>query len=219
MIISSNFAALDGGEKRGYASSMRYVALIFVHFLGCSRPFYYVDYHEPANEFSVKVPWGWQLSERGPFSRKPVAEVWWLGKMVAQHEGWPLGVMLFVRKLDRHPDARLRKHRPDFLKMENELFAGKRFDGLTVTTGTFSGYPTRLVMNDDWIDTTGDNWMHGKVKEYPSRLHALVIQTPDEYYILEYRAVREHFESHKPAFDTLVASFKLTKATPPAKAR
>ena len=185
---------------------MKYLALILVHFLGCSRPFYYVDYREPAGEFSVKVPWGWALEEHGRFSRRPYAEVTWLGKLVDSHEGIPIGVMLSIKRLDRNPGPGYRK---DFAAAEAELFSGKPVPGATITTGTASGFPARWVSNDDWAQYKGDGLFHGPVKKFPSRLRAFVIRTPEAYYVLDYKAVNEHFDSHKPAFDTLVASFKL----------
>lgn len=191
---------------------MRNLAFVLVLLAGCTKPLSFVEYQEPGGEFVVMAPSGWQADARGPFARRPVAEVWWLGEMVAQHEGWPLGVMLFVRRLDRHPDPRNTRYRNGTLANHDDLFANKDLKGISVTKGEHSGYPARWVANDKWVETTGDNLLHGPVKEYPSRLRAVVIQTPGFYYVLEYRAVNDRFEKYLPAFEMLVSSFKLLKA-------
>lgn len=190
---------------------MRLLLIGLTILTACSRPLAFEEYREPGGEFSVKVPVGWQLSERGPFSRKPLAEVWWLGEQVAQHEGWPIGVMLFVRRLDRQYDPRAKPYKNFDLDPTEALFTETPPKGLTVTKREFSGYPARLVVNDDFAQSKGDNLFHGPVKEYPSRLRALVIQTPKAYYVLEYMAVSDRFEKYLPAFETLTASFQLHK--------
>jgi hypothetical protein len=189
---------------------MRLLSLALLLLSGCAKPLSFQEYREPGGEFSVRVPVGWQMSERGPFSRKPVGEVWWVGELVAEHEGWPLGVMLFVRRLDRQHDPRATAYRKYDLAPTEALFgenppAGK----ISVTKTELLGLPARLVTNDEYIDTTGDGLFHGPVKEYPSRVRVLVIQRPEAYYVLEYRAVRDRFEKYLPAFETMVASFKL----------
>lgn len=198
---------------------MRHLAFTLLLLAACTKPLSFVEYKEPGGEFTVQVPSGWQADERGPFTRRPVAEVWWLGEMVAQHEGWPLGVMLFVRRFDRHPDPPNTRYRNGTLANHDVLFMDKELKGVSVSKGEHSGFPARWVANDKWIETTGDNLFHGPVKRYPSRLRAVVIRTPDYYYVLEYRAVNDRFEKYLPAFNTLVSSFKLTKAPPPAKPR
>lgn len=196
---------------------MRALAMALALLTACSRPLAFQEYREPDGEFSVSVPVGWQANERGPFSRKPIGEVWWLGEQVAHHEGWPVGVLLFVRKLDRDPDKRNKVYRDDYLAPTDALFSGTHPKDVLIEATEFAGYPARKI-GRDFDDHVGGGW-HGRLKTFPSRMVGVVIQTPNAYYVLEYRAVHDRFDKYKPAFDTLVASFKLTKSPPPTAPR
>ena len=188
---------------------MRNLMIIAVLAAGCSRPMSFVEYTEPAGEFSVKVPEGWDKSERGPFSRKPIGEVWWVGKVVADHEGWPIGAMLFVRKLDRRPEKTNVRYLESMLKPTDALFDGTQPPDIKVQKDHFLGFPMRRIERD-YEESTGGG-IHGPVKVYPARTRATAIQTPDSYYLIEYRATRDLFERYLPAYERMAASFKLLK--------
>lgn len=198
---------------------MRKFAISALLLAACARPLSFSEYREPEGEFVANVPAAWPIDNPGPFSRLPLGQICWLGEMVDQHEGTPIGVQLCVRRLDRNPDARATSYRKGTLAVTDAIFAGKALEGLSVSETTHSGLPARLVINEKFAQTKGDNLFHGPVKEFPSKLQALIIETPAFYYVLEYKSVLDRFDKYKPAFDTLVASFKLTKAPPPAKPR
>ena len=175
----------------------------------CSRPMSFVEYREPAGEFSVEAPAGWNVNESGSFSKRPVGEVSWAGKIVDQHEGRPVGALLFVRKLDRHPDKLQERYRQGTLLETDALFGGGHPADLAVKSGDFAGHPARWFQRD--FDDSVGGGMHGAVKTYPSRVAGIVVQTPEAYYVLEYRATRELFDGYRPAFERLTASFQLGK--------
>jgi len=187
----------------------RLMVVLFAAVAACSRPMSFVQYREPAGEFSVEVPAGWNVNERGSFSKRPVGEVWWAGKIVDQHEGWPVGALLFVRKLDRHPDKGQERYRRNTLLETDALFSGGQPADLAVKSGDFAGHPARWFQRD--FDDSVGGGIHGAVKTYPSRVSGIAIQTPETYYVLEYRATRELFDRYMPAFERLTASFKLGK--------
>lgn len=190
---------------------MRKLWLMLAFATACSRPLSFVEYREPSGQFTVQTPSDWRVDERGAFSRKPVGQVVWIGEMIDHAEGRPIGVMLSVTRLDRQSDPRATAYRKFHLAPSEELFTGTPPPGMSVTKAEFSGYPARWVTNDDAVQFKGDNLLHGPVKEFPSRVRALVIQTPDAYYVLNYTAVRDRFEKYLPAFETLTASFQLHK--------
>jgi hypothetical protein len=185
------------------------IALLAV-LAACSRPMSFVDYREPGGEFSVQVPEGWQIDERGPFSRKPVGEVWWVGETVDQHEGWPVGALLFIRRLDRNPGKGQERHVQHVLAETDALFSGGHPADVNVKAAEFSGYPARSFQRA--FDETAGGGLHGSTRSHPSRVIGMAIQTPTAYYVLEYRATLKLFDKHLPAYERLTASFKLSKS-------
>lgn len=178
------------------------IAALLAILAACSLPMTYVEYQEPGGDFSVQVPSHWAIDERGAFSRKPVGEVWWMGKVVDQHEGIPIGVMLFVRRIDRRSTGTT-------LAETDALFSGKHPKDVLVQSLEFSGKTAR-AFNRDYEETLGGG-MHGKLRSYPARTAGVAIQTPDAYYVLEYRAVRDQFDKYFPIFERLRSSFKILR--------
>ena len=189
---------------------MRFLLLTTFSLFACARAPEFVEYREPGGEFSVQVPRRWKVSERGPFTRRPVAEVWWIGKVVETDEGWPVGAILYVRRLDKDPDKRNKVYINEELADTKALFAGKHAPDVQTKKSTMLGHES-IEFVRDYEEAFGGGW-HGKLHHRAARVEGVVIDTPGSYYVLEYRATKELFEKYRYGFMRLRESFKLKGA-------
>lgn len=177
----------------------------------CSGPPDFIQYQEPGGAFSAEVPKRWELDERGAFSRRPVGEVWWIGKVSDDHEGWPIGAIIYVRRMEKNPDKRNKIYIKWDLADTQALFTQKKFPaGLRVEKSTFLGFDAR-EFSRDYDEKLGGGW-HGKVRIVPARAEGVVLDTPESYYVLEYRATKDLFDKYRYGFVKLKESFRLKGA-------
>lgn len=172
----------------------------------CSRPPSFIEYREPGGAFVVQAPSQWHLDERGPFSRRPVGEVWWIGN-VGEYEDWPFGAVISVRRLDKNPDKRNKNYIKWDLADTQALFAGRQLQGLKVTKASLLGFDAR-EFEREYEEFFGGGCF-GKLRSRPTRAEGVVIDTPDAYYVLEYRTKRELFEKYRYGFAMMKGSFRL----------
>lgn len=187
------------------------VAVLVV--VGCSKPLAFELYREPAGTFTAEVPVGWPKDFDDAFTRKPIAGVSWVGKLVDGGEGRAIGAVIEVRKLWRlkkdHPAPKdYERFNKSVLEPTADLFNGAYPADVLVSDGVLSGLPAKIYSRNEFDQATGGG-MHGAVKHHPSRVEGVVLQTPEAYYVLEYRATKDLFDKHRPAFERLKTSFKL----------
>lgn len=184
----------------------RLLLILLAASAACSRSPSSSEYRPAGGGFRLETPVGWASNERGPFTRRPIGEIWWIGKMVGEHEGWPVGALILVRRLDRHPGKDEERYRKDVLSQTDALFRGDQPADLILKKGNLVGKPARWYRRD-FEETTGGG-IHGTSKSFPSTVSGVVVQTPEAYYVLEYRATRELFDEYESDFRRLVSTFK-----------
>lgn len=182
----------------------------------CSRAPKSVVYREPGGAFTVEVPSSWKVDERGPFSRRPIADVEWTAEVVDSHSVGVIGAVVRLRRVDRKPAAPSKSYHAEAVEPGDDLFAGKvpkaiggRSAAMVATReATLSGLEARRFERD-FDDTTLGGPFHGPSRSYPSRIIGVVARAPDFYYILTFKATRGLVEKHRPAFERMIETLSL----------
>ena len=185
-----------------------FAAAVLLLVAACEKPLTFVAYEPPSKEFSVEVPAGWRLDDRGGFDRKPLAEVRWIGKVVEEQSGEIYGAVLSVRRI-----SRLRKDfagakeyatfKKNVLDKGEQLASGKA--GVPVTRT-----PDGFRYGQQYEAELG-GLQHGAVRKLPMQVETIVRRTPAYDYVLELRATRPLFNRYLPALVRLNDSFKVSK--------
>ena len=187
---------------------------------GCSRAPSFETYEDPGGDFHVEVPKDWQAVGNANKASKPISAVMFVGKMIEQEQGIPMGAVLsltkFYRRRADYPgkNQSFEKYRGDVLVPSGVLFgdspsklapALRKLLPTDVQESTFSGHPARIYGRSYVQNSRNDG------KQIPMRLEDIVIQTPSAYYVIEYRATVDLFDLYKYAFDRARESFVLSR--------
>lgn len=130
----------------------------------------------------------------------------WIGN-AGDHEEWPFGASISVRRLEKNPDKRNKNYIKWDLADTQALFAGRELSGLKVTHTSLLGFDARAFEREYEQDFGGGCF--GKLRSRPTRAEGVVIDTPDAYYALEYSAAKDLFEKYRYGFVRLKESFRL----------
>lgn len=172
----------------------------------CAKPLEYETYRDPAGAFETEAPRGWTPEVSGPFPEWPARKTQWLGEMADQHEGAAIGAIFTVWRMSRKPTAKQVKYREQMLAATDALFEDAQPEDVMTAAGELAGYPARAFQRELTENLGGG--MHGAVRAHPSRISGVAVQTPDAYYVLEYRATLKLFDKHLPVFQRMRESFK-----------
>lgn len=183
----------------------------------------YEPYQDPEGGYSFDAPKGWAVEGNAGLGRKPVSTALFVGHVAAQDEGVPLGAVLSVTKLYRaraaHPggDKAFQEFRRTVLLPTEVLFGEAPASALPenlrqglaggVKDTTLAGLPAKTYRRE----FEHYNRLH-MPKPVAMRLEDVVVQTPEAYFVLEYRATRELFDKHYGAFKKAKDSFRLLGA-------
>jgi hypothetical protein len=173
---------------------------------GCSRQLEYAEYKDPAGGFTAQMPKSWDAVARGPFPEWPARKTEWIGEVADQHEGVAIGAIYTVWKMSRKPTKLQKKYADSMLAATDALFADEAPADVMVAPGEALGYSARAFQRELTENLGGG--LHGPVRSHPSRISGVAIQTPEWYYVLEYRAVLPLFDKDLPVFQKLRESFK-----------
>ncbi|UPT73040.1 MAG: hypothetical protein M0D55_14190 [Elusimicrobiota bacterium] len=183
--------------------------VILATIMGCSKKTAYGDFTEATGQFTAQLPSNWHRDGHDDLSRSPMAVMTWIAEISAEKEGQQIGAMIHINRFRRKdvPPA-FKKATLDptdamFGKGPLPPGAPDRIADLTV-----EGFPARLYRRD--FETVLGGGMHSVKGPFKMTLEDVVVQTPDSYYVLEYRATAELFEKYHPAFRRLVETIKLT---------
>lgn len=196
----------------------RFLAAALILATGCARTQEFKTYKDPGGDFSLTIPADW-VPEADP-DRKPASVTSFLTKKTIYDEGQPLGPVLHVTKFYRNRSSHPGTNEDFKAYQENILFptdilfgasvdllpAHKRSD-LTknVRDTRISGIPAKTYQKSFEYTTAP---MHGN-KKFSVKLEDIVIQTPEAYYVLEYRATKELFDKYYFAFEKASETFRL----------
>jgi len=187
----------------------------------CSKPPSFDVYEDPGGDFKLEAPKGWQLWGNAARKPRPISAVMFVGKVEMQDEGMPIGAVLSITKLYRRradypgKDEGYRRFRQDVLVPSSVLFGEpasllpeamrkmlpQKIDSLQV-----SGFPARSYGREYEHFTRSHT-----DKPIPIRLEDLVVQTPEAYYVIEYRATTTLFAKYHFAAERARSSFTLKK--------
>jgi hypothetical protein len=171
---------------------------------GCSKPLEYAEYKDPAGGFAASMHKEWIANAKSPFPEWPARKTEWIGEVADQHEGVAIGSIYTVWKMSRKPTAKQKKYDETMLAATDALFADEAPQDVMVAPGEFQGHPA-VAFQRELTENLGPE---GKLRSHPSRISGIAIQTPDHYYVLEYRATLPLFEKNLPVFQKLRESFK-----------
>lgn len=190
---------------------------------GCGRAPVFETYRDPSGAFTMDVPKGWQRDGDPDTTRRPVAVTAFIGQVAVQDEGTPLGAVLYVTRLSRradHPkgEKAFRDYKRALLEPTAALFSGNR-RGLTeemrkglpqqIEKLEMGGFPARTYRRE----FRHFNPLHMS-EAVPMRLEDAVVETPEAYFVLEYRATADLFEKHYHAFQRARATFQPARTKP-----
>lgn len=178
--------------------------------VACAQKTAFQEFKEASGEFSADLPSNWHRDGQEDLRRRPAASMTWVAEVAAESEGQQVGAMIHVSRFQRGGvPAGFRK---STLEATDALFgSGPLPPGApaNIATLTVSGHPARRYRRDFAAVLGGG--MHKTAGPIAMRLEDVVIQTADAYFVLEYRATKELFDKHYPAFERLAATFRLAK--------
>lgn len=162
----------------------------------CSKKPQYVRYEDPTG-FSADVPASWPKTGDKDLTRKPVAMMSWVGADRPQDEGQILGAVLHVTRVSRRredlpPKQSWDKYAAQWLAPSDRLFAGK--------SGDVAEYANETTVRHD-------GGLHAP-QAIPIKAVAVVLRTPDAYWVLNYTATKDNFDKYAAAFERLKATAK-----------
>lgn len=172
----------------------------------CSKPVEYAEYRDPVGAFTVQMPRDWPADSKGPYPEWPAHKTEWIGEVADEHEGVAIGSIYTIWRMSRKPNAQQKRYQEQMLAATDALFADEAPPDVMVAPGEFQGHPA-VAFQRELTENLGGG-MHGKLRAHPSRISGVAIQTPDWYYVLEYRAVLPLFDKNLPVFQNLRATFK-----------
>lgn len=186
-----------------------YLAVLLI-VSGCSQKPSFQEFKEASGEFSADLPSNWHRDGQDDLRRKPAASMTWIAEVAEESEGSQVGAMIHISRFQREgAPASFKKSTldpTDAMFGPGPLPAGAP---VNVTSFTLSGHPARRYRRDFEVVLGGG--MHRATSPIAMRLEDIVVQTPDAYYVLEYRATKALFDKHYQAFDRLAATFRLTR--------
>lgn len=135
----------------------------------------------------------------------------WVGEVAEESEGMQLGAMIHVSRFQR-TDAPSSFKKSTLAPTDAMFGPGPLPDGAPadIAVLTVSGHPARRYQRG--FDAVLGGGLHQAKGPVAMRLEDLVVQTPDAYYVLEYRATKALFDKHYRAFDRLASTFRLVRA-------
>jgi hypothetical protein len=186
---------------------MRRIALaVLLAAAGCAKKVEYVTHHDVIGGFTVDIPAGWVQTASGPFPEWPARKSEWIGAVADQHEGVAIGAIYTIWRMDRKTTAKQKRYQETMLAATDALFAEEQPEDVMVASGEVLGFPARAFQRELTENLGGG--IHGALRSHPSRISGVAIQTPDHYYVLEYRATLKLFEKNLPVFQRIRDSFK-----------
>jgi hypothetical protein len=180
-------------------------------------------YADPSGLFRCEVPDTWRRDGDKDLSRKPVAVISFIGEVQSQDEGLPLGAVINVTRISRNKadvpggDKGYAVFQKNWLLRSDALFGGpkdalpdnqKPVLALTISDETIGGLKARVFRQD----YAQGNPIHN-TNAPPMRLEDAVVQTPEAYYVLEYRATKDLFDKHYGVYQRLKAAAVFGKAS------
>ncbi len=158
----------------------------------------------------------WRRDGDKDLSRKPVAVVSFIGEVQADDEGVPLGAVINVTRIARAKadvpggDKGFAAYQKNWLFRSDALFGGpkdvlpenqKPLLALPISDETVGGLKAKVYRQE----FTESNPVHNS-NSVAMRLEDAVVQTPEAYYVLEYRATKELFDKHYPVYQRFKAA-------------
>lgn len=184
--------------------------VLLLSVIGCAQKDSFQRFKDASGEFESDVPANWRREGQDDLGRRPAATMTWVGEVAEESEGRQLGAMIHISRFQRKDvpsDFKKSTLDPtDSMFGPGPLPAGAPAD---ITALTVSGHPARRYQRGFEVVLGGG--LHQTKGPVAMRLEDIVVQTPDAYYVLEYRAVKTLFDKHYRAFDRLVSTFRLNK--------
>lgn len=174
----------------------------------CGRGPSYEAYGDPAAGFSTELPKGLKADLAGPFPEWPAKRTQWVLEAADEHEGAVLGAIITIWRMERKAGEKQARYRDEMLAATEALFSDEQPPDVLVAPGEFAGRPARAFQRE-LVENLGGG-LHGTPRAHPSRISGVAVETPDAYYVLEYRATLELFDKHLPVFQRVRERFKLT---------
>ena len=190
-----------------------YIVAVLVIAGACSHKPSYETFSESSGAFVADLPSNWRRDGQENLKRKPAATMTWVAEVAAESSGSQVGSMIHINRFERQNVPM--SFKKSTLDVTDAMFgpgplpAGAPAHILTLM---FSGHPARRYSRDFEVVLGGG--MHQAIGPIAMRLEDIVIQTPSAYYVLEYRATKELFDKHYPAFERLAETFRLNKQRP-----
>lgn len=176
----------------------------------CNKSTSYQSFQEASGQFIADLPVEWHRDGQDDLARRPAATMTWIGAVEAEKEGRQVGAMIHISRFQRK-DAPLAFKRSTLDPTDTMFGPGPLPAGApsVVIPLSIDGRPARRYRRD--FEEILGGGMHGTTNPIPMRLEDVVIETPDAYFVLEYRATRNIFEKHHPVFERLISTFRLAK--------
>lgn len=177
--------------------------------VGCSHKPSFQQFKDASGVFAADLPSNWHRGGQDDLGRRPAATMTWVGEVAEESEGRQLGAMIHISRFQR-------KDVPSDFKKSTLDPADTMFspDPLpadapaNIASLTISGHPARRYRRD--FEAVLGGGLHQTKGPFAMRLEDIVVQTPDAYYVLEYRATKALFDKHYQAFERLASTFRLT---------
>lgn len=176
--------------------------------IGCSQEPSYREFKEASGEFAADIPLKWLRDGQDDLRRVPAASMTWIAEVAEESEGNQVGAMIHISRFQRK-DAPSNFKKSTLDPTDMMFGSGPLPPGApaNVSSLTMSGHPARRYRRD--FEAVLGGGMHPAKGPIAMRLEDIVVQTPDAYYVLEYRATKALFDKHYQAFERLAATFRL----------
>lgn len=178
--------------------------------VACAQKTAFQEFKEASGEFVADLPSNWHRDGQDDLRRRPAASMTWVAEVAAESEGQQVGAMIHVSRFQRREAPT--GFRKSTLEATDSMFgSGPLPSGAPadISALTVSGHPARRYRRD--FEAVLGGGMHKTAGPIAMRLEDVVIQTPDAYFVLEYRATGKLFDKHHPAFERLVATIRIVK--------
>ena len=202
--------------------SLLVAALVLAGLSACRAKPHTVAYVDPSGLFRAEIPDTWRRDGDKDLSRKPVAVVSFIGEISSQDEGLPVGAVINVTRITRLAnevpggDKGYAAFQRNWLSRSDALFGGpknvlpedqKALLSLPVADETIGGRKAKVYRQE----YRQGNPIHS-TSAPAMRLEDAVIQTPEAYYVLEYRATQDLFDKYYPVYRGLKNAAVFQKA-------
>lgn len=186
--------------------------VVLITAVGCSHRTSFQQFKEATGEFAADLPSNWHREGQDDLGRRPTATMTWIAEVAAESEGRQLGAMIHISRFERK-DAPV-DFKKSTLDPTDTMFGPGPLPAdapANINSLTIGGHPARRYRRDFEVVLGGG--LHKAKGPFAMRLEDIVVQTPDAYYVLEYRATKTLFVKHYHAFERLAATFRLEKST------